>query len=142
MNIQPGRSFGRTRAKKSKEATPFSNQLLAIGKAVIVIASLAFVFIAQTNFRQRINDTEAKIREEKQECARLRHAIECNNIRIAQLTTWSHINAKIQHYRLNLTPIRGQVYELTQRTPAENDARFAAWQKNHQQMSSMTAKSR
>ncbi|MCQ2352672.1 MAG: hypothetical protein MJ033_04255 [Victivallaceae bacterium] len=142
MNIQPGRSLGTTRKTKQKQSVSFGGHMLSLGKWVIVVGALAFVFIAQTNFRQRINDISGKIREEKSACKRLRHAIEYNDIRIAQLTDWSHISAKISRHRLNLAPIRGPVYQLSQRDPAENDVRFSAWLKNRRQMSAMTAKSR
>ncbi len=142
MNIQPARPLGNARKTKKKQSASFGSHMLSLGKWVIVVATLALVFIAQTNFRQRINDVSGKIREEKKECTRLRHAIEYNDIRIAQLTDWSHVSAKISRYRLNLAPIRGPVYALTQRDPAENDARFSAWLKTNRQMTKMTAKSR
>ncbi|MCQ2377900.1 MAG: hypothetical protein MJ016_01650 [Victivallaceae bacterium] len=139
INLQPGSVQSIQRPRENRTSSSFGKQMFRLGKAVVFVLAVAAVLIVKTHLRQRIDDTDEKIRAEKREITRTRHAIDCCNIRIAQLTDWTHISKQIAFFDLKLRPQQGQVRMITLRNGASNDIRFASWLKSNRTFPGMTA---
>ena len=140
MNIQSGHTTRISRQNNRKVQQSLGRHTARLSKMLIVVLAVTAAMVIYTNLNQRIAETTSLIAKEQRQKNIFANEILLKRNRIEELSSMQHICRKIDQYGLKLHFAKpGQISNMTLRSNASCEYRFAAWQRSREKISSMTA---